>query len=202
MGLLSFLRKLSPAVSPVETAEILFFGLGNPGKQYAGTRHNIGYRIADALAAEMYKPVAGRRPDAEYASGMFFESKKTLIIKPLTFMNRSGSAVAAVLRESGCPIENLLIIVDDYNLPIGKLRARRNGSDGGHNGLKSIIGSVGENFPRIRIGVGPLPAGISAIDFVLGPFTKPEEEQLAAVIPRAVEACLLFRPERDRSGDE
>ncbi len=175
-----------------KAAGILFFGLGNPGSRYFHTRHNIGFRVADALALELRQPVADRRTEADYSAGTLFESTYSIVVKPRTFMNRSGEAVASFCRDFRCPTENLLVIVDDYHLPLGALRARRGGSDGGHNGLKSIIGHIGTNFPRLRVGIGPLPADSPSIDFVLGPFSRSEELMLQQVIPRAVEACKLF----------
>ena len=192
MKVFSFLRGLFFASATPIATEAIFFGLGNPGKQYACTRHTIGFRIADALAQRLVNPVKGNRDDADYLCGMLFDSKKILIVKPQTFMNRSGSAVAKYVEVCRCPLEHLLVIVDDYNLPLGRIRARRGGSDGGHNGLKSIIAGIGENFPRLRIGIGPLPAGVSTIDFVLGEFSDAEEEKLKTVISQAVDACMFF----------
>ena len=195
MGLFSFFRKRLPAASTTFEAQVLFFGLGNPGENYAATRHNIGFRIADSLSQHLKKPAPGSLPDAEYLSGLLFDSKKAIVVKPMTFMNRSGEAVSSLIRKSGCSAGNALVIVDDYNLPAGRLRARRGGSDGGHNGLKSIINAIGEDFPRLRVGIGPLPQGVPTIDFVLGAFTAAEEEKLRLIIPLAVEACLTFAHE-------
>ena len=144
------------------------------------------------LALELKNKVAGNRAEADYFAGMLFESTYSLVIKPRTFMNRSGAAVESFSKDFHCPAEKLLVIVDDYHLPLGMMRARRGGSDGGHNGLKSIIERIGENFPRLRVGIGPLPAGKPSIDFVLGHFSRYEEEILQQVVPRAVEACKLF----------
>ena len=175
-----------------ESTDVQFFGLGNPGERYFNSRHNIGYRVADAIASELVNPVAGSRSDADYTAGTLFESKHSMVVKPLTFMNRSGEAVESMMRDFHCPAEKLLVIVDDFHLPLGTMRARRGGSDGGHNGLKSIIAHIGENFPRLRVGIGPLPAGSPTIDFVLGPFFPEEELILESVIRQAVEACKLF----------
>jgi PTH1 family peptidyl-tRNA hydrolase len=131
--------------------------------------------------------------DADFSDGTLFSTKKVLAIKPRTLMNRSGKAVEKYLACLRLPASRMLVVVDDYNLPLGKIRARGNGSDGGHNGLKSIIGCIGEEFPRLRIGIGPCPGkGSGIIDFVLGTFSANEEEQLKSVIPRAAEACELF----------
>jgi peptidyl-tRNA hydrolase, PTH1 family len=194
MALLRLFQRLFRINAPPDAGDILFFGLGNTGEAYARSRHNTGFRIADAFARLLEERTDGSFADAGYSKGTLFESrKKVLAVKPRTFMNRSGAAVKRYVEACRCSLSNVLVIVDDYNLPLGRIRIRRNGSDGGHNGLKSIIGSIGtEEFPRLRIGIGPLPRGIASIDFVLGAFTDAEEKELESVIPRAVSACLLF----------
>jgi peptidyl-tRNA hydrolase, PTH1 family len=170
----------------------MFVGLGNIGSQYEATRHNVGFRIVDALARRFENGKTGLFAQADYHSGTLFNSTKAVTVKPRTFMNHSGIAVAAYLEALGCPLSNVLVIVDDYHLPLGAMRARRSGSDGGHNGLASIVNKTGEGFPRLRIGIGPLPARCPSIEFVLGAFSPSEEETFVKVIPRAVEACLCF----------
>jgi PTH1 family peptidyl-tRNA hydrolase len=194
MALFQFFQRLFRIGSPPESADILFFGLGNKGARYARSRHNIGYRIADALARRLQNRKNGIFGEAEYTQGTLFESGKTVLsVKPLTFMNRSGDAVTKYIEACRCPLSRVLVIVDDYNLPLGRIRARRSGSDGGHNGLKSIISRInGEEFPRLRVGIGPLRGAESSTDFVLGSFTEAQEKYLEAVVPRAVGACLLF----------
>jgi PTH1 family peptidyl-tRNA hydrolase len=194
MGLLLFFQRLFRTGSPPETADVIYFGLGNEGNRYARSRHNIGFRIADALAQRLGNRKKGFFGEAEYIEGTLFESrKKVLTVKPLTLMNRSGDAVERYIETCRCPLPNALVIVDDYHLVLGALRARQNGSDGGHNGLKSIISRTGGgDFPRLRIGIGPLPEDTASIDFVLGSFTDAEEKELETVVPRAVDACLLF----------
>lgn len=194
MALLQFFQKLFCTGSPPETADVMFFGLGNKGGRYARSRHNVGFRVADAISLRLENRENGFFAEADYFRGTLFESqKKALAVKPLTFMNRSGDAVKRYIETCRCPLSNILVIVDDYTIPLGSIRMRRNGSDGGHNGLKSIISRAGgEDFPRLRIGIGPLPKDAAGIDFVLGSFTDAEEKELEAVVPRAVEACLLF----------
>jgi peptidyl-tRNA hydrolase, PTH1 family len=194
MALLHFFQRLFRTGSPPETVDVMFFGLGNKGARYARSRHNVGFRIADALAQRLGNKKKSFFAEAGYIEGTLFESrKKVLTVKPLTFMNRSGDAVKRYIETCRCPLSNVLVIVDDYSLPLGSLRARRNGSDGGHNGLKSIIRRTeSEDFPRLRIGIGLLPKDTAGIDFVLGPFTDAEEKEVEAVVPRAVDACLLF----------
>jgi PTH1 family peptidyl-tRNA hydrolase len=188
----NFLKRLFSGETRPEAAGLMFVGLGNIGSQYAATRHNVGFRIIDALAQRLENRKNSFFAQADYSSGTLFYSIKAVTVRPRTFMNHSGIAVAAYLKALRCPLSKALVIVDDYHLPLGALRARRSGSDGGHNGLASIVNITGEGFPRIRIGIGPLPARCPSIEFVLGAFSEPEEETLAQVIPRAVEACLCF----------
>jgi peptidyl-tRNA hydrolase, PTH1 family len=195
MVLFRFFQKLLRNESPhnvISDADLFFLGLGNKGNTYASTRHNIGFRIADALAARLENRTKGSSSEIEYYCGSLFEVKKVAVIKPLTFMNRSGIAVEKYLPLSARPRSSILVIVDDFNLPLGRLRIRKDGSDGGHNGLKSIIDRIGDDFPRLRFGIGPLPEGSSSVDFVLGPFTGEEESILTEAVPRAVDACCTF----------
>jgi PTH1 family peptidyl-tRNA hydrolase len=194
MGLLYFFKRLFRRNAPPDTAACILFGLGNRGERYVKTRHNMGYRIADAVAERLKNRTEGSFSEAVYTAGTLFEpGKKVMTVKPLTFMNRSGDVVKRYIDTCRCPLSNVIVLVDDFNLPLGRIRARRNGSDGGHNGLKSVIDRVGgEEFPRLRIGIGPLPKTTASADFVLGTFTDAEEQELEAVIPRAVTACLLF----------
>lgn len=192
MALLSYLRKLFCSRTLPRSIDVLFFGLGNPGERYSATRHNIGFRVAQALSERIADIKSGSFGNADFSSGRLFSTKIVLVARPRTFMNRSGDAVAAYVDRWQFPVSQALVIVDDYHLPLGKLRGRRGGSDGGHNGLKSIAGRMGENFPRLRVGIGPLPEGISAIDFVLGPFTDAQEELLKTAVPRAADACMAF----------
>jgi PTH1 family peptidyl-tRNA hydrolase len=192
MALFSFIQRLFRSNIPPRRANVLFFGLGNIGGQYARSRHNIGFRVAGSITQKFGNPRSGRTSGADYTSGMLFDTKTAVVVKPRTLMNRSGLAVAGFLRACSCPVSNMLVIVDDYHLPLGKIRARRNGSDGGHNGLKSVIGQIGEQFPRLRIGIGPLPANAGSVEFVLGDFTPDEERLLLDIVPMAAAACVLF----------
>jgi PTH1 family peptidyl-tRNA hydrolase len=185
-------KRLFSKETRLESVDVLFFGLGNIGEKYTATRHNIGFKVADALTSRLQHRSTGRFGEADYSTGVLFKSKKVLVVKPRTFMNRSGAAVKQYHEAVAVPVSRMLVVVDDYQLPFGTVRARGAGSDGGHNGLASIITTLGESFPRLRIGIGPLPAGMGAVEFVLGGFTDREEEALETVITRAVEACRCF----------
>jgi peptidyl-tRNA hydrolase, PTH1 family len=173
---------------------ILLTGLGNPGDEYADTRHNIGFRIIDIIGGRL----AGRRVRATGECTLTLakvEGTTVLLCKPVTYMNNSGLAVAEVLSRYGIPMENLLVMVDDFALPLGKLRLRRSGSDGGHNGLYSIIMELGtEIFPRLRCGIGRevMPPKEKIAEFVLSPFDRNERPEAAAMAERASEAALEF----------
>jgi PTH1 family peptidyl-tRNA hydrolase len=192
MDLLSFFKGLFRKDAPPAPADVLFIGLGNIGARYAKSRHNAGFRIADALVRRLGGVRSGTFSEADYFDGTLFDTKKAAVVKPRTLMNRSGIAAAAYLRACGCSPSGMLVMVDDYNLPLGTMRARRSGSDGGHNGLKSIIGHIGDQFPRLRIGIGPVPAGMPSVDFVLSDFSGDEERKLLDVAAKAEAACLLF----------
>ncbi|MDZ7294930.1 MAG: aminoacyl-tRNA hydrolase [candidate division KSB1 bacterium] len=167
-------------------------GLGNPGRTYARTRHNVGFLVADALA----KRVGARfsvKTRLYVLAQAEVESVGLVVAKPLTYMNNSGQAVAALMRQHRLPPEALLIVHDDVNLPFGRLRLRAKGSDGGHNGVASVIAHTGtEHFARLRIGLGAhFPPG-QMVDYVLSKFSREEWQALQGVIERAVEACLTF----------
>lgn len=172
----------------------LIVGLGNPGKEYEHTRHNVGFQYANILRAEFGFPEfkLQKKFYAEMTEGNF-SGEKFLLAKPQTFMNASGKAVAALVRFYHIESKDLWIIYDDVDLPLGKIRIRRDGSAGSHNGMKSVIASLGfQNFPRIRIGVesreasAPRQQDISS--FVLNPFTKKEKSKATKAIALATEA--------------
>lgn len=168
----------------------LVVGLGNPGRQYAGTRHNAGFDVLDLLAER-------HRLDWESAPANALLAKwraaSALLAKPLTFMNLSGHAVGEVLRFYKIDLADLLIVVDDTNLELGRLRARPSGSAGGHNGLKSIIGAFGtEDFARLRVGVGRGDARRDLADHVLAKFDPEERTIVAEAVGRAADAAELF----------
>lgn len=155
----------------------VIIGLGNPGSEYQHTRHNIGFDIVDALAADRRVAFDAGRGEFVIARGSYRE-KEFAFIKPLTYINNSGIAVAEVLNNFDLSSENLLVVVDDFHIPLGTLRLRREGSSGGHNGLYSIIYHLqSENFPRLRFGIGSekMPKQKSGMaDFVLSQFAHEE----------------------------
>lgn len=168
----------------------LVAGLGNPGRRYAGTRHNIGYDVLDLLAERHRVDWESAPADAIMAK---WRSAGALLAKPLTFMNLSGHAVGDLLRFFKVDLADLLVVVDDVNLELGRLRARRAGSAGGHNGLKSLIELLGtDGFARLRIGVGRGDARRDLADHVLATFDPSEREVVAETVSRAAEAVELF----------
>ncbi|MBN1307643.1 MAG: aminoacyl-tRNA hydrolase [Chitinispirillaceae bacterium] len=196
MGGFSFFRRLRlRADFTYGQFDVIYFGLGNPGKKYFQTRHNIGFRVIDSFNGYLSDRRRIFFPGAEFIRGKLQSAQSVAAIKPLTFMNRSGLTVKAVLEKCKTPQNRCLVIVDDVHLPLGTMRARRNGSDGGHNGLKSIIGQIGPDFPRLRIGTGPLPEGTEIIDFVLGNFSGSEEKIVSEMLAKTHEILKLFAAE-------
>jgi PTH1 family peptidyl-tRNA hydrolase len=168
----------------------LVVGLGNPGRRYAGTRHNIGYDVLDLLAGRHRLDWESAPADAIMAK---WRAAGALLAKPLTFMNLSGHAVGDLLRFFKVDLADLLVVVDDVNLELGRLRARQAGSAGGHNGLKSLIQLLGtDDFARVRIGVGRGDARRDLGDHVLATFDPSEREVVAETVSRAADAVELF----------
>ncbi len=170
-------------------------GLGNPGPEYEGTRHNAGFRLADRLVARWSLPPFRRGDRARQTQGSW-QGFPVTILKPQTYMNRSGAAITPLRSLPGFdPSQHLLILVDDAALPVGRLRLRGAGSAGGHNGLKSIEGTLQrQDYARLRIGVGPPPPGSEGLsDFVLGNFTPEERQVLEELLDPMSEAveCWL-----------
>lgn len=169
----------------------LIVGLGNIGPEYASTRHNAGFRIADALAESCGASFeTGRYGDIAH---MRVKSAQLTVLKPSTYMNLSGNAVRYWKEKEGIPVENILVIVDDCALPFGAIRLKPSGSDAGHNGLKNIAQLLGtQAYPRLRFGIGnDFPRG-TQIDYVLGPFTPDEEAAIKPRIAIAVDAIKDF----------
>lgn len=168
----------------------LIVGLGNPGAKYRGTRHNIGFAVLDELAARWQVSFESAPVDALIAKVR--GADEVLLAKPLTFMNASGEAVGALLRYYKIEIADLLVVVDDVQLPLGKIRARVRGSAGGHNGLKSIVAHVGDAFSRLRIGVGRGDPRRDLADHVLTRFDADEAAEVERVTARAADAAEMF----------
>lgn len=169
----------------------LVTGLGNIGAEYDGTRHNIGFMVADALAEKLGATFMTDRY-ASVAEGNY-KGRTFIIIKPSTYMNLSGNAVRYWMQHEKIPLENLMVIVDDIALPVGSVRMRKSGSAGGHNGLKNIASCIStEAYARIRLGVGGNFANGHQVDYVLGKFSTEDLEALKEPIAKAVEGCLDF----------
>jgi len=168
----------------------LVVGLGNPGSRYAQTPHNIGFDVLEALAAR--EGLRFRRGFLlrGWAATWQRDPSPVRLLKPRTYMNRSGDSVARALRRWRLRPEEMLLVYDDLELPLGRLRMRKQGGAGGHNGVSSVIQGLGgaSGFPRLRIGVGPRPAGNALVEYVLSPWPESAKDNVAGVIPRAVEA--------------
>jgi len=168
----------------------LVVGLGNPGRQYAGTRHNVGFDVLNLLAERHRLDWESAPADALIAK---WRAASVLLAKPMTFVNLSGQAIGDLLRFYKIELPDLFVIVDDVNLELGRLRARASGSAGGHNGLKSVIAAFGtEDFARLRVGVGRGDARRDLADHVLAKFDPEERTIVAEAVGRAADAAELF----------
>lgn len=192
----------------------IFVGLGNPTNEYAKTKHNVGFMLADKLAAELDALNWREKFDAQIAE-TFLDGEKILIVKPQTFMNLSGEAVAPIVNFYKIGVENLIVAHDDMDLPLGMIRLRPKGSGGGHHGIESIIQHIGtQNFPRVRIGVGRPPQNWTVNHHVLSPFTQEDADKIFAALEELVPAVLCifkeginnamnkFNPKRKRHEDK
>jgi PTH1 family peptidyl-tRNA hydrolase len=182
----------------VSLSTVVIIGLGNPGKRYADTRHNVGFRVVDALADRLK---CGLRPGkGEFLAGTSSLRENDIVLaKPLTSMNESGIAVAEVVEQYEAPLDRLLVVVDDFQIPLGALRMRPSGTDGGHNGLYSVIYHLqSDTFPRLRCGIAgeemPKDKALMA-DFVLSNFIMMEKPIVKEMVERAADVCLKFAAE-------
>ena len=170
----------------------LVAGLGNPGKEYEHTRHNMGFDVIDELARRWSVNIWKTDMKAEIASVVRF-GEKILLVKPLTYMNLSGNAVRYWMQQYNIPVERLLVICDDLNLPFGAIRMRKQGSDGGHNGLKNIIELIGtQDFCRVRLGIGNEFAQGQQVDFVLGRLDDAQMERMEEISKKVIEGVRNF----------
>lgn len=166
-------------------------GLGNPGRIYSETRHNAGFALLKRLARDWHANLRGKRFQAKTAE-IEHGRVRVFLALPQTFMNNSGHTVRDLLKSKRIEPEKVIIIYDDLDIPMGDIRVRKQGTAGTHKGMQSIVRETGSTqFPRIRIGIGPLPPGRDASDFVLSPFTRPEKTLLAKGLDKAREALLL-----------
>lgn len=173
---------------------ILVVGLGNPGFEYEDTRHNIGFMVVEEVSAR-HRWMWQREDDAYLIARSHTDQPVVLLVKPLTFMNNSGAAVARVMQRYSVPLTNLLVVLDDFWLDLGTLRVRAKGSDGGHNGLRSIIEHLGtEEFARLRCGIRkePMPPKDEMAEFVLSPFDQGEKQLVEKMIDTAADAVEEF----------
>lgn len=180
---------------------IVIAGLGNPGREYAGTRHNAGFSVIDELADKYNIDVDIAKHKALCGKGQI-EGQKVVLVKPQTFMNSSGESLREVVDFYKCDVSSeVLVIYDDITLDVGNIRVRKRGSAGGHNGMKSIIAHLGsEDFARIRIGIGEKPPRMDLADWVLGRFAKEDGQNLEKARKSAIEAVeMILRDETDEA---
>jgi len=177
---------------PIESNTFLLVGLGNPGREYRDTRHNVGFQAVDRLCASFDIKLSRLQSKALIGTGLW-DGRKIVLAKPQTFMNLSGQAVASLLRFYKIPLSQLLVFHDDIDLHVGTVRIRPGGGSAGQRGLASIIQQLStQDFPRLRIGVGRPPGQMVAADYVLQDFSKADLELIAVVLDRAVEAARVF----------
>lgn len=168
----------------------LIVGLGNPGKEYENTRHNIGFDVVDYLANKYNIDINRTKFKGIYGEG-FIGGQKVILLKPTTYMNLSGESIRDVIKFYKLDNEEIIVVYDDISLGVGKMRIRPKGSAGGHNGIKSIIANLGsDTFPRVKVGVGQPKNDL--VSHVLGKFTKEENQLLAKTIPAAAEAIEII----------
>lgn len=176
----------------LQEAPFILVGLGNPGREYRGNRHNVGFMTIDRLSEAFAIKIGKVQAKALVGSGQW-EGRKIILMKPQTYMNLSGDAIGSLLRYYKVPLAQLLVAHDDLDLPVGVIRLRPGGGSAGQKGVASTIHKVGtQNFPRLRIGIGRPPGQMSAADYVLQDFSKADQEIINPTIDRAVEAVKVF----------
>lgn len=181
----------SPAGGLEQDTVKIIVGLGNPGVRYTDTRHNIGFRVVDKVAEAAGIRISRNKYLADTGTGVW-EGRQLLLMKPQTFMNLSGDSVKSALVATNSEVSDLIIVHDDMDLATGTIRIKEKGGHGGHNGIRSIMATLGvDNFIRIRIGVGRPEKGGDAADYVLRPFAKEEKPVVEEAVERAVEAIRM-----------
>lgn len=170
--------------------EWLLVGLGNPGPAYRFTRHNMGFMVVEALAEE--KDLPWRRYPLYEAAFWSREEGLVILLKPLTYMNLSGLAVREALKEHPTPLQRVVVIHDDLDLPFGRIRLRRDGGDGGHRGVRAVIDAVGPDFLRLKVGIDRPAQKEEVVQYVLSPFSEEESRKLPEVIKKASHALLTL----------
>jgi peptidyl-tRNA hydrolase, PTH1 family len=176
----------------ISSNSYLFIGLGNPGREYKNTRHNIGFLVIDTLANRFSIQINRVKNKALIGSGLYLQNK-VILAKPQTYMNLSGQSVASLVRFFNLSLDHTVIIHDDLDLPFGTIRLRPSGSSGGQKGIHSVIQMLGtDQIPRMRMGIGRPPGRMSPVDYVLQRFSSQEEDLLDEVIDRAGQACLSY----------
>ncbi len=196
---MNFLRKLisrqpelADEIDEMNDAErFLIVGLGNPGRKYRGNRHNIGFMAVDALAAA-YNIESSKVQNKAIVGNGRIQNQNVIIAKPQTYMNDSGDAVGPLARYYKVPIENVLVVYDELDLPFGTIRLREKGGAGGHNGMKSVINHLGQDFPRVRLGIGRPPGRMPVPAYVLQDFGKDDLPLLDDVLAEAVRAIETY----------
>lgn len=174
-----------------DSEKYLIAGLGNPGKKHRKNRHNIGFMAVDRLAEENGIAMSRAQSKAVVGNGRI-AGKPVILAKPQTYMNRSGDSIGPLVNYYRIPLQNVLIIYDELDLPFGALRLRQGGGSGGHNGMKSIINHLGQDFPRMRLGIGRPPGRMEAADFVLTDFRGQEVEVADALLNEATAAVETY----------
>jgi len=169
----------------------LVLGLGNIGKKYDATRHNLGFEVVNLAVKKIKAKALPEQPSYQFYQKTK-EGRKIILAKPTTMMNGSGAAARELLEKYQLSPSEMLAVIDDFNIPLGSLRLRSNGSAGGHNGLESIIETIqSAEFPRLRLGVGPVPEGVDSVEYVLGKFSKAEQKIVNKMIEMAAEAVIF-----------
>lgn len=181
--------------APTSPEPALIVGLGNPGPTYAGHRHNVGFMVLDALAERVGGRFGAHKARAEVLEGRL-EGRRTVLAKPRTFMNLSGAAVSGLTRYFSVPADRLVVVHDELDLPFGALRLKLGGGDNGHNGLRSITGSLGtRDYLRVRVGIGRPPGRQDPAEFVLRDFASAERRVLPDLLMSAADAVELLMAE-------